>query len=337
MKTQVVTLLIALLSFSIQAQYKSVEVSTQIISINYEVSKQELRTWLLSQSFHIISQNDSKTELTMVLHLSETQFSEWSSFVLKLGHLDYQNIQTVDNADAIKEIELELDFLKKRKLEYDEVIQKYDSKSESFQPLWREKQNIDERIFNLDKKLLALSSQSEPYHVRFTLIEEMTSPQEGRVSFVNMPGLEYSYYKVTSPVDSISSSAYQGYLLKYLFTKGKSYASVGAYKSLKSPSDTSRFYSELFVINFGQDFYSRHLGRGNKKMGNLYSGYTLGYMIATNDSRKSDILYLSPSVGLELFKNKYLLWDVKANYMIPFTYNRNLRGIAFNTSLNFVF
>jgi hypothetical protein len=125
--------------------------------------------------------------------------------------------------------------------------------------------------------------------------------------------------------------------LKYLFTKGKSYASVGAYKSLKSPSDTSRFYSELFVINFGQDFYSRHLGRGNKKMGNLYSGYTLGYMIATNDSRKSDILYLSPSVGLELFKNKYLLWDVKANYMIPFTYNRNLRGIAFNTSLNFVF
>jgi hypothetical protein len=90
-------------------------------------------------------------------------------------------------------------------------------------------------------------------------------------------------------------------------------------------------------MNFGQDFYSRHFGRGGNKFGNLYSGYTVGYMAASNEVKAQDIFYLAPSVGLELFKNKYILWDTKVNYLIPFSYQRNLRGFGLNTSINFVF
>jgi hypothetical protein len=282
-----------------------------------------------------MSQNDNDHQVSLVLHLSEAQYNEWKSWVPSLGNVDYQSIETVDNADAIDEVTLELNFLQNRKKEYLDLMDKLGTQSENYQALWREKMIVEERIFNLEKRQLTLKENAEPFQVKFTLSEEMTSPQEGKVSFVNMPGIEYSYLRVSSPNHLISASAYQGYFLKYLFTKGKSYASVGAYKANTPMADS--VLTELFAFNFGQDFYSRHLGRGNKKFGNLYSGYTIGYMIGTNDTRKVDIGYIAPSVGLELFKNKYLLWDLKANYMIPFTYNRDLRGVAINTSLNFVF
>lgn len=330
------TLFLCFISFlTSRAQQKSVQVNTQVSAISYELAKSTLQNWLNTHAYHIISQNDNDHQVVLVLHLSEVQYNEWKSWVPSLGNVEYQSIETVDNADAIGEVTLELNFLQSRKKEYLDLMEKLGTQSENYQALWREKMNIEERIFNLEKRQLTLKENSEPFQVKFTLSEEMTSPQEGKVSFVNMPGMEYSYFKVSSPNHLISASAYQGYFLKYLFTKGKSYASVGAYKA--DTPETDSVLTELFAFNFGQDFYSRHLGRGNKKFGNLYSGYTIGYMIGTNDTRKIDIGYIAPSVGLELFKNKYILWDLKANYMIPFTYNRDLRGIAINTSLNFVF
>jgi len=330
--------LISLFCFTIftsHAQKKTTQVNTQISTLGYELAKQQLQNWLAQHEYHIISQNDNDQQLVVVMQLSEVQFNEWKSWALTLGNLEYQNVETIDNSDEIQQVDLELKFLSSRKAEYEAMMEKTGVQSEGYQALWREKMGIEERIFNLEKRLITLKENTEPFRVHFTLQEEMTSPQEGKVSFVNMPGLEYSFFKLESPNNQFSASSFQGYFLKYLFTKGKSYASIGAYRANDQPTDTA--LTELFVFNFGQDFYSRHLGRGNKKFGNLYSGYTVGYMIATNDNKKLDIGYLAPSIGLELFKNKYLLWDVKAQYIVPFTYNRDLRGVSINTSLNFVF
>jgi hypothetical protein len=335
MKKNIILFICFITFLNTYSQQKSVQVNTQVSAISYELAKTTLQTWLNNHNYHIMSQNDNDHQVSLVLHLSEAQYNEWKSWVPSLGNVDYQSIETVDNADAIDEVTLELNFLQNRKKEYLDLMDKLGTQSENYQALWREKMIVEERIFNLEKRQLTLKENAEPFQVKFTLSEEMTSPQEGKVSFVNMPGIEYSYLRVSSPNHLISASAYQGYFLKYLFTKGKSYASVGAYKANTPMADS--VLTELFAFNFGQDFYSRHLGRGNKKFGNLYSGYTIGYMIGTNDTRKVDIGYIAPSVGLELFKNKYLLWDLKANYMIPFTYNRDLRGVAINTSLNFVF
>jgi hypothetical protein len=96
-------------------------------------------------------------------------------------------------------------------------------------------------------------------------------------------------------------------------------------------------FSELFAYSFGQDFYSRHLGRGSRKFLNLYSGYSVGGMVATGRTSKKDIFYIAPSIGLEIYKNKYLLIDSKVNYFIPFMYNKEMRGLSANISLSVVF
>ena len=159
-----------------------------------------------------------------------------------------------------------------------------------------------------------------------------------------MPGVEYSYYRVEQPKDTVTSPVYQGVFLKYVFTRGKSFATLGAYKSTAKPSNAAdtlanspSAYSEFFAFGFGQDFYSKHLGRGNRKFLNLYTGYTIGGMLLSNDLKNKFSTYVAPSIGLELFKNKYVLIDTKLNYMVPFKDTRHVRGLAFNASFNFVF
>lgn len=312
-------------------------INVDITALDLSSAKGALKTFIAENNAEIKTQNETKNSINLTLELNDNQYQALRKALPSWGYISSDIINTIDHQEELEEVALEIDFLKKKKANYEEVMSQHEMKSAQFEALWREKQNVEDRIFNLEKRKSALQFNQLPYTVDITIEEEMTMPENSRVTFVNMPGVEYSYLKIENPVDTITPSAYQGYFIKYLFTRGKSYAGVGAYKAIdKSPGD-STFFSELFVMNFGQDFYSRHLGRGENKFGNLYSGYTVGYMAASNEVKKEDIFYLSPSIGIELFKNKYFLWDTKVNYFIPFSYNRNMRGIGFNTSINFVF
>lgn len=313
------------------------KINIDVTAIDFANSKQNLKNFVLEKNILIQSQNETKSSVNMDLEMSTEQYQQFVSLLPSLGFIGSNVINTIDHKDEIDALDLEIKFLTQKKKNFEDVMIQHEMKSAQFESLWREKQNIEERIFNLEKQKNNLTTTHLPYSVNITVQEEMTMPDNSRVAFVNMPGVEYSYLKIENPVDTIAASAYQGYFIKYMFTRGKSYAGVGAYKAVQANANDSTYFSELFVMNFGQDFYSRHLGRGQNKFGNLYSGYTVGYIAASNDIRKSDIFYLAPSIGLELFKNKYLLWDTKVNYFIPFSYNRNMRGIGFNTSLNFVF
>ncbi len=312
-------------------------INVDITAIDLNSAKSSLKTFIVENNAEIKTQNETKNSINLSLNLNNEQYQKLRTSLPAWGFVSSDIINTIDHQEELEEVALEIEFLKKKKSNYEEVMSQHEMKSAQFESLWREKQNIEDRIFNLEKRKSALQLNQLPFTVDITIEEEMTMPENSKVSFVNMPGVEYSYLKIENPVDTITASAYQGYFIKYLFTRGKSYAGVGAYKSINTLPGDSTFFSELFVMNFGQDFYSRHLGRGENKFGNLYSGYTIGYMAASNDVKKEDIFYLSPSIGIELFKNKYFLWDSKVNYFIPFSYNRNMRGIGFNTSLNFVF
>ena len=313
------------------------QINVDITAIDLASAKSSLKTFITENKAEIKTQNETKNSINLTLNLNDQQYQKLRTSLPNWGYISSDIINTIDHQEELEEVALEIEFLKKKKTNYEEVMSQHEMKSAQFESLWREKQNIEDRIFNLEKRRSTLQLNQLPYTVDITIEEEMTMPENSKVTFVNMPGLEYSYLKIENPVDTITASAYQGYFIKYLFTRGKSYAGVGAYKSIETQPGDSTFFSELFVMNFGQDFYSRHLGRGENKFGNLYSGYTIGYMAASNDVKKEDIFYLSPSIGIELFKNKYFLWDTKVNYFIPFSYNRNMRGIGFNTSLNFVF
>ncbi|MEN9948358.1 MAG: hypothetical protein RL106_1181 [Bacteroidota bacterium] len=336
-----ITLFVILLFSNLLWAQKEISTTTQInvdiTAIDLASAKSSLKTFISENNAEIKTQNETKNSINLTLNLNDQQYQKLRVALPNWGYVSSDIINTIDHQEELEEVSLEIEFLKKKKTNYEEVMSQHEMKSAQFESLWREKQNIEDRIFNLEKRRSALQLNQLPYTVDITIEEEMTMPENSKVTFVNMPGVEYSYLKIENPVDTITASAYQGYFIKYLFTRGKSYAGVGAYKSIEKLPGDSTYFSELFVMNFGQDFYSRHLGRGENKFGNLYSGYTLGYMAASNEVKKEDIFYLSPSIGVELFKNKYFLWDTKVNYFIPFSYNRNMRGIGFNTSLNFVF
>jgi hypothetical protein len=312
-------------------------VNVTIIAIDYNSSKSAFKNFIAENGVVINAQDESKTSINATFDLTTEVYNKLRLQLNNWGYISNDDINTTGYPLELEEIDLEIEFLSQKKSSFEQILQQHEMKSAQYESLWREKQGLEDRIFNLKKRKSTLEKNALPYRVSLTIMEEMTSPQESKVTFVNMPGAEYSYLKIENPNDTVSSAYYQGYFLKYLFTKGKSYASVGVYQSTQKPAGDSTIFSELFVMNFGQDFYSRHFGRGGNKFGNLYSGYTLGYIAASNEVRSQDIFYLSPSVGLELFKNKYILWDTKVNYLIPFNYQRNLRGFGFNTSINFVF
>jgi hypothetical protein len=312
-------------------------VNVTLIAIDYNSSKNAFKNFIAENGIDINAQDESKTSINATFDLTTEAYNKLRLQLNNWGYISNDDINTTGYPLELEEIDLEIEFLTQKKSSFEQILQQHEMKSAQYESLWREKQGLEDRIFNLKKRKSALEKNALPYRVSLTIMEEMTSPQDSKVTFVNMPGAEYSYLKIENPNDTVSSAYYQGYFLKYLFTKGKSYASVGVYQSTQKPAGDSTIFSELFVMNFGQDFYSRHFGRGGNKFGNLYSGYTVGYIAASNEVRSQDIFYLSPSVGLELFKNKYILWDTKVNYLIPFNYQRNLRGFGFNTSINFVF
>ena len=194
------------------------------------------------------------------------------------------------------------------------------------------------KIREYQNEIRELDSKNGTVVLDIKLMRELTTPSASmKIRFVNMPGFEFSVFMPENPKEGISADLYYGYMLKYLFTKGKSYITVGAFKADEVPQNDTLMYSDIFNFSFGQDFYSRHLGRGGRKFLNLYSGYNIGYLVYSGKNSSLKNFYVSPAIGIELFKNNFMLIDTKMTYMLPFTDNLYLRGFQFAASVNFVF
>jgi hypothetical protein len=342
------TCLLIFLSIHLFAQVDTIfyttELDVDVTTTDFKDSRNKLLDFLKQNQLPIQNQNESRTLISLKIHLSKDLYEQLDEKISSLGYVMSRKVNTLNNSLKVNDINLEITYLKSKKDSYTELMKQLDVKSDMYISLWNENKLTEEKIFKKEKELLPYIQKTHNYTINVTLSEEKTSPENSKISFVNMPGFEYSYLTIESPSASISSKHYQGYFLKYLFTKGKSFATIGAYTSIPQSSNnntrqstTDSLFSELFVIGFGQDFYSRHLGRGSRKFLNLYSGYNAGYMLATGVKTKENIFYISPTIGLEIFKNKYILIDTKFTYLIPFMDNKNLRGYTLNTSINFVF
>lgn len=317
--------------------YLSTEIDNVVYAFDFKNSKSILLNFVKLNNIRVINQKESKTELNIKLILTQENYQTLDSIMNKLGHLNSKKSTSISNFSKINELNLELEYLKQKKNSYSELLTKFDEKSESYIALWKEIKITEERIFNKERELLGLNKKENIYTVSIIIKDETTTPEYTDVSFVNMPGFEFSFLSLENPRLGLSSKNYNGYLLKYLFTKGKSYGLIGVYKSVEISSVDTTTLSELFLLGFGQDFYSRHLGRGSRKFFNLYSGYTIGGVMATGKTTKQNMVYISPTIGLELFKNKFLLIDTKVNYFVPIGDYRYIRGLSYNASFNFVF
>lgn len=328
----------------LQNNIKSVDLSStqweyDIYSSDFSNTCKRLEKFIGESNFVIIKQNENKYTHTYLFRVPKNSNMKADSVLKSLGYISNKELKYYNNNSQITDFRLQLEYLQNKKVEYEKMQLKIDSvKGNKYYEHWEKTRNIETEIYEMRKKIKQLESLDSSLIYNVEIKDEVTSPSYSRVNFIHMPGVEYTYLLIEQPKRGISHQSYQGLNLKYLFTKGKSFFQLGAFKAPKdSIKNDSLAFQELFMFEFGQDFYSRHFGRGSRKFLNLYIGYKTGIAVASNDLKIEWIPSLSPNLGVELFKNKYFCLDTRANYFLPLVNNRNLRGWAFSGAFNFVF
>jgi len=310
-----------------------------IYSVEYKEGKKKIDVFIKKKNFTIINQNETKNSHHYEFNATEQEIAVIDSFCNTLGYVSSKNLNSYNNETKLSETKLEFERLENKKNEYEKMLVRIDSvKSDKYYQHWEKIRDIEAEIYNAKKKIGQLESVKNVYSVSINMNDDQSSPTSSKVNFVHMPGAEYVYLFTESPKPGLSYDTYQGFFLKYLFTKGKSYFSLGALKANNTSITDSLAYDEIFSFVFGQDWYSRHFGRGTNRFFNLYIGYQTGFSIAYNKTISKGIPFISPSTGIELFKNKYFLFDTNINYYLPISEeNRNMRGWRVGGSLNFTF
>jgi hypothetical protein len=219
----------------------------------------------------------------------------------------------------------------------------------SFMQIENNIRRFQQKIKEMEKQIDELDALKDLIAVEVFIKDEISTPNgnDQNITWVNMPGFSYSYLHIENPKLGLTHEAYAGFNLKYLFTRGKSYVEIGVLKPLNpyneqqlSDPALQSTKNDFFMVQFGQDFYTRHFGRGRRKYMNLYSGYTAGILIPNryDDGFQYPSAVSSLNIGLELFKSKHVLIDTRAAYFLPLnSENRNTRGILLNAAFNFVF
>lgn len=331
-------MMLMLLAFSASAQNAefSKNLKVSVYTSFFLDAKQKLNTLVQENATVIISQNESATNINVQFFTTEAGFTRMQTEVNSLGFISSKNISTTNLGDELKQHKLHKEYLTARLANYQAELKSMPTKDDKYYSFWDEIRSLESQIYDVNLQIAAYA-ESNLYRVDIDIQDETIDLTSNEVSWVNMPGVSADFLMIENPLNGISAEQYMGYHIKYLFTRGKSFATIGAMKKFSTETTNADTYNELFMISFGQDFYSRYFGRGKNKFLNLYTGYSLGGLFATSSQRKAGIFYLNPHFGIELFKNKYILIDNKVGYFVPTRYNRNLRGIHYNISFNFVF
>lgn len=308
-----------------------------------DVSKDRIIQYL-NDNNAVIQRTDLSTDhFTCEFNISQSQLMKLDSVIGTCGYIRNNSFNTRNTGEEINILQNKLDGLQYEIDLYSKMLK--DSAMFTSYKTNEFKQKIAsnlQTIAQLEVSIYQLKQKVEEKkcNVNLTLYDEMSTPNNSRISFVNMPGVEYGFLSIENPKAGISLKSYQGATIKYMFTRGKSYINLGVYKGMGNNLSDTNVINELFVMNFGQDFYPRNFGRGKRRYFNLYTGYQIGGLIINrnNDKNSSFIPNANLSMGLELIKTKHILIDNKASYFLPLNeMNRNLRGILYQVSFNFVF
>ena len=332
------SILLGFVHFS-NAQMKNIfltNVDITVYSSHFKQSKEMLNNFMKKSNVQIIRMNEAKTGVTAEFNFENKYRPELDSLINNLGYVTFNNVTTTSSEDQFEKSQTEIKYLNEKKETYEKEIESMTVKNDKYYSYWDEIQNANKRLFEIQSELTSYSDKKVTT-VIINLYDDAVDMTENDIAWVNMPGVSVEFLSIETPLSSVSASQYMGYSLKYLVTKGKSFFTLGNLKEYSSePQDSSRF-TEFFHTGVGQDFYTKHFGRGKRTWFNLYTGYNAGAIFATADLRNTMLPYIKPYLGVELFKNKYILIDNKIGYFVPFKYNRNMRGVEYSFSFNFVF
>ncbi len=263
----------------------------------------------------------------------------------KLGITQAKNIETSNNTDKLEAARYEQEFLLARQNVYQAELDAVDAEKfpEQYQHLWKELRAIEDQIYASGKLALALEKEVAFSELRLTVSEKTVQyldDDEMFPEFINMPGVESFLYVIENPESGQSAEVYAGGALRYLFTLGKSFFTVGILKPVsgRDASITSQA-NDIVTYSLGKDFYPRYLGQGKRTFLNPYSGFQFGGMVLTSEDEISHFFCAEPHVGVELFKNKYVIVDMRTGYLFPLDEDRikTMRGLTSNFTVNIVF
>jgi len=336
-------IIFSLLYFCITANFYSqnknettIETKLDMIVNDIVSTKVKLNQFIDSRNIIPESYNQSKYDLNISLYLNYDDFVEFDKLIESWGYTLIKNTIAKNFQEEIQNIEKEIEILENENSRYKSLAQDsiWVTKNKSFE-YW-------EKIITLEKEIAKQNLQKEDfqkkhkkYLYQLNFIEEENSVKEYSSSWINMPGIEYSLLFTEQPESGITSDKMQGFALKYMFNYGKTYALLGLYKNIESHITTE--IDETYIFAFGQDFYSKRMGRGQRKFFNLYTSFNVGVYVSTSQTESIKSWFTNPFLGLEVFKNKYFLIDNKVGYFLPYKNNRTQRGLLYNASFNFVF
>ncbi|TGE18613.1 hypothetical protein [Hymenobacter elongatus] len=304
-------------------------------------ARTSLKVFISQTAVRVQKQEETPDQLTAEFALPTRYLARLDSLTATLGYVLENNLNAHNLTSRLQELQAEeqTEAADLDRLEQELRNTRLDAAER--QKLHDAVERHESSLRRLRQRQQSITSHQGQAYVSLRLYDEVTFPTGNRkISFVNMPGVEYSYLRLDNPAVGRTSLAYQGYAIKYLFTRGKSYFNLGVYKPVTKNATDGEFVNELFVINFGQDFYPRNFGRGRRRFMNLYTSYQVGGFILNrnNDEENEFIPNLNLGLGVELVKTRHILLDTKASYFVPLdSRSRDLRGILGQASFNFVF
>lgn len=304
-----------------------------IMTNNLNQTEAKVKKYVADNKLKLSKYNRSEYHLEIQLFADSTAADKLITEYKTWGYVSSENLVKATYQSDIDKLNDEIDQLKKEKATYQSMAKYSDSTAKSSLVYIEKTVELDKAIYQSETKLKELTNSNHITYIQIKIREEKNTTMEYSSSWVNMPGLEYSALWIEQPKAGKTPEMMQGISLKYMFNTGKSYGILGLYKNFGEKTEAD----QMFTLAFGQDFYSRRMGRGQRKFFNLYTSLNGGFYVLSGTDQRSSSWFINPYLGLEIFKNKYFLIDNKVGYFLPYRDNRNMRGLLYNVSFNFVF
>jgi len=336
----------------VKAQYYEQDVysATKYVTIytsDFVIGKNKLNTFISSTKCEVLNQDINSKNYDVSFEFNENMVGSLDSILNQIGYIASSIQNNNNNKLKTKKLEAELED-NSYKLDKLSNKLKTDTNTASRKNLEYLIENIEENNRRITRNLKQIKDNFNIVFVKVTINDEFSNTSNSKISFAKMPGITYNCLFVENPKSHVSANQYSGYNMKYIFTKGKSYFQIGVMKKANDNNLHTLIYdslngntiNEFFTIEFGQDYYTRYFGRGNRKFFNLYSGYSIGGTIINhvNDLNTRFVAFTNLSMGIEILKTKHVLIDTKGSYFLPLAdINRNTRGMMMSASFNFVF
>lgn len=314
---------------------KTISLDVEIIVHDQNKTKKELNSFLAENKIVPELLNESNNQFVSNFVLSEKSYFEFVNKVENWGAINSRKIESVNYTEKLESVTQEIKRLEEEKEEYSKLLNQVDVKSDSHVRYWEKLEETKTSLRKQNRLRDEYIGSNKKFRIKLQIREENFLSNEPDFSFVNMPGVQYSFFVPSNSEGGDYPENMNGYSIKYLLNRRKTYLELGLFKS--NQNNRLNKFDELYKFGIGQDFYSTHLGRGTRKFLNLYSGFNLGVLILTGNEDNLTSWYATPSIGLEIYKNKNFLLDTKTGYFLPFKENRNMRGLLMEASLNVVF